>query len=56
MIQTPKPHRVVPILLTVCALFFIIRQPAQAAVAATNAFHGLTVVTDALMTFASNLG
>ncbi|MFC7382813.1 hypothetical protein [Sphaerisporangium rhizosphaerae] len=56
MMPTPKPHRVLPILLVICALFFVVREPAKAAVAATNAMHGIGVVADALITFASNLG
>ncbi|MEV7968274.1 hypothetical protein AB0O34_20160 [Sphaerisporangium sp. NPDC088356] len=56
MVPTPKPRRFLPILLLICAFFFIVREPAKAAVAATNAMHGIGTVADALITFASNLG
>ncbi len=51
-----KPRRFLPTVLVICALFFVIREPAKAATAATTAFNGLMVVADALMTFAGNLG
>ncbi|GAA4215541.1 hypothetical protein [Microbispora amethystogenes] len=51
-----KPQRFLPFLFTVCALFFIVRDPVKAADAATAAFNGLLQVADALVTFASGLG
>ncbi len=56
MMPTPKPRHFLPYLLLIGAFFFIVREPAKAAVAATNAMHGVGVVADALITFASNLG
>ncbi|MBG0814163.1 hypothetical protein [Planomonospora sp. ID82291] len=56
MLPTPKTRRLVPFLLTVCALFFIVRDPAKAADVATTAFNGLMTVADALAAFAGALG
>jgi hypothetical protein len=56
MLPTPKPGRFLPLLLLICAFFFIVREPAKAADVATSAMHGIGTVADALITFASNLG
>lgn len=56
MIQTPKPRRLLPVVLVIVALFFIVREPTHAAQFATSAFTGLMTVTDSLVTFASALG
>lgn len=56
MLPTPKTHRFVPFLLTVVALFFIVRDPAKAADVATATFNGLMTVADALAAFAGALG
>lgn len=52
----PKRTRFLPFLLLACALYFIVREPVKAAATATSAMHGLGVVADALIAFASNLG
>ncbi|MGW3363607.1 hypothetical protein ACWDOR_11730 [Streptosporangium canum] len=56
MLPAPKPRRFLPVLLLALALFFIVREPAKAADAATSAFNGLMTVADALVTFAGGLG
>ncbi|MFF3442102.1 hypothetical protein [Streptosporangium kronopolitis] len=56
MIPTPKPRRLLPVLLVIVALFFIVREPVNAAAFAMGAFNGLMTVAGQLATFAGALG
>ncbi|WP_406319131.1 hypothetical protein OHA77_17655 [Streptosporangium sp. NBC_01639] len=56
MYSDRKPLRFLLILLAVLALFFVIREPAKAAVFTTHAINGLMAAADSLMTFVGNLG
>ncbi|MFC4529148.1 hypothetical protein [Sphaerisporangium dianthi] len=49
-------RRFLLVLLAGLALVFVVRQPDKAATLATSAFNGLMTVTDALASFAGNLG
>ncbi|MER6826559.1 hypothetical protein ABT352_11275 [Streptosporangium sp. NPDC000563] len=56
MYSDRTPRRFLLILLAALALFFVIREPAKAAVLATHAVNGLMAAADSLVTFASSFG
>ncbi|MEV4182458.1 hypothetical protein AB0J28_13575 [Streptosporangium canum] len=56
MYSDRNPRRFLLILLAALALFFVIREPAKAAVFTTHAVNGLMAAADSLVTFASSFG